>query len=170
MGILLLGVLGVLVWCILWHSPREAPEGDEGALIAETASVTADFLEAGQVAALLSGGSYLGTISVRRQKRKYNQIGFCITMYDTGNLELSYEAYRQSHPQLSREDFHVLEQFLEKYGGGYDRERNGLVYTTKASARPSEALEGELRNRIALHPLAELEEIGCIHTKYVGKL
>lgn len=174
MGLLVLVtlILGISAWGYFRRVGRELPEGDGTApLISETVSVTADFLEAGHVAALLSGGNYLGTISVRLQRRKHNQAGYQITMYDTGNLRVSYEAYMQSHPQQSREDFRVLEGFLDTYGGCYDPERNALVYPTKHSAGLKETLEGEetLRTRIGLHPLAEMESLGCIHTKYVGK-
>lgn len=174
MGLLvvLLVILGAFSWVSFKRLRRDLPE-ENGAvpLISETVSVTADFLEAGQVAALLSEGNYLGTISVRLQHRKHNQAGYVITMYDTGNLRTSYEAYRQSHPSQRKEDFRALEGFLETYGDCYDGERNALVYATKHSARPMDALEGEaeLRSRIALHPLAEMESLAHIHTKYVGK-
>lgn len=174
MGLLiaLLVILGVGAWVHFDRIQREFPEGDGAApLISEAALVTADFLEAGQVAALLSEGNYLGTISVRLQHRNHNQAGYVITMYDTGNLCSFYEAYRQSHPSQGREDFRVLERFLEHYGDCYDAERNALVYATKHSARLTDALEGEteLRSRIALHPLAEMKSLAHIHTKYVGK-
>lgn len=170
--ILLLVILGTVACGYFVRIRRQLPEGD-GALplILETASVTADFLEAGQVVSLLSQGNYLGTISVRLQHRKHNQAGYVITMYDTGNLRAAYEACRQSHLSQHREDFRVLEGFLENYGGYYDGERNALVYTTKHGARLIDALEGEaeLKSRIARHPLAEMESLSHIHTKYVGK-
>lgn len=176
MGLLLalLVLLAILGRVYFKRIRGELPEGDrEGTalLISEAVLVTADFLEAGQVVRLLSQGNYLGTISVRLQQRKHNQAGYVITMYDTGNLLVSYEAYRQSHPSWRREDFRVLEKFLENYGDCYDGERNALVYATKHSASVAQTQEGEaeLRNRIALHPLAEMESLVCIHTKYVGK-
>lgn len=172
MGLLFL--MTVMLWIGVWHYARrirrELPDGDgSAALISETVSVTTDFLEAGQVAALLSDGNYLGTISVRIQQRKHNQAGYVITMYDSGNLRSSYEAYLQEHQRT--EDFRVLENFLENYGGCYDEERNALVYTTRSSARISDAMEGEmeLKSRIAMHPLAQMESLGQIHTKHVGR-
>lgn len=166
----LLVVLGIGSVVCLRRIRREGPgQEDDQALIRETVAVTADFLEAGQAIVLLSGGNYLGTISVRLHKRKQNLAGYQITMYDTGNLLDAYASYRQSHPEQNRADFQALETFLEAYGSCYDPERNALVYTTKYSAGTSDILEGELRNRIALHPLAELESLGCIHTKYVTR-
>lgn len=174
MGLLavVLVLLGLFSWGYYARIRKEIPEVERpGALIQETASVTADFLEAGKAAELLSEGTYLGTISVRLQSRAHNRAGFCVTMYDTGNLNESYEAYKKSHPRQNREDFRALEQFLETYGRCYDEERNGLVYTTKNSAHLTDVLEWEteLCNRIGQHPLSELESLGHIHTKYVGK-
>ena len=170
--ILLLVIAGIGICVYIRHIKVRTP-AENGAqdLILEAAAVTADFLEAGQVAALLSGGNYLGTISVRLKHREHNQAGYQITMYDTGNLCESYALYKQTHPEQKQEDFRILERFLDTYGGGYDPERNALVYQTKHSARLPDALEGELelRNRIALHPLAEMESLTHIHTKYVGK-
>lgn len=170
--ILLLVILGAVAWGYFNRIRRQLSEGDEAVpLILETASVTADFLEAGQVVSLLSGGNYLGTISVRPHRRKHNQVGYSITMYDSGDLRYSYGVYKKNHPQQAEGDCRVLERFLDTYGGCYDPERNALVYMTKHSAGPVDALEGEaeLKSRIARHPLAEMESLSHIHTKYVGK-
>lgn len=158
----------------LWHVRKGTPREDGRELIREAASVTADFLEAGQVVSLLSDGNYLGTISLRPQQRKHNQVGYAITMYDSGNLREAYGAYRKSHPEVFQretEAFRVLEQFLNAYGGCYDRERNALVYQTKHSASPSVVREGEteLQNRIRIHPLAQMDSLSQIHTKYLGR-
>lgn len=173
--ILLLMILGIGICAYIRHIKVGIPaeDGAQG-LILEAAAVTADFLEAGQVVSILSEGNYLGTISVRLQHRKYNRAQYVITMYDSGNLQLSFAAYKEKNPELfceEPENFRVLEKFLEAYGGCYDRERNALVYVTKHSAGYGAALEGEaeLKNRIALHPLAEMESLSRIHTKYVGK-
>lgn len=170
--ILLLIVLSVGGFAYIRRIKKELPaEEDAQTLIWEAAAVTADFLEAGQAVYELSEGNYLGTIALRFHPRKHNRAGYQITMYDTGNLLKAYEDYRRSHPEQNREDFHALEIFLEAYGGCYDPERNALVYVTKHSTGFEAAREGEaeLRNRIALHPLAEMESLVCIHTKYVGK-
>lgn len=171
--ILLLVILGTGTWGFCWYVRKEdSREEGAGALIREAASVTMDFLEAGQVVSMLSGGNYLGTISLRLHQRKHNQVGYTITMYDSGNLRSSYEAYRKDHPKEETEGFRVLEQFLDTYGGCYDPERNALVYMTRHSAGAVDALEGEaeLKSRIARHPLAEMESLSRIHTKYVEKL
>ncbi len=164
-------VFSIVVWFSFRRIRAEIPGGDEAALISEITSVTADFLEAGKVVELLSEGNYLGTISVRPKRRKHNQTGYVITMYDTGNLREAYEDYRKIHPEQNQTDFRVLEHFLETYGSCYDRERNGLVYLTKHSARTTETLEGEpsLRDQIMRHPLAQMEDLSRIHTKYVGE-
>lgn len=174
MGILILllviASIGVCAYSRHIKVRISAEDGAQG-LILEAAAVTADFLEAGQVVSILSEGNYLGTISVRLQHKKYNRAQYVITMYDSGNLQASFTTYRENHPGLVGEDFRVLENFLNAYGGCYDPERNALVYVTKHSAGYGAALEGEaeLRNRIALHPLAEMESLSRIHTKYVGR-
>ncbi len=168
----LLVILGVGAWAYAASIRKEFPEGDgEALLISEAASVASDFLEVGQVAALLSEGNYLGTISLRLQRRKHNQAGYVITMYDTGNLTDAYAAYRRNHPEQNGDDFQALERFLKTYGGCYDSERNALVYVTKHGAGYGAALEGEgaLRNLIMRHPLAQMESLSRIHTKYVGE-
>ncbi len=173
--ILLLVILSMGICAYIRHVKWRMPPGNGAReLILETALVTADFLEAGQVVAILSGGNYLGTISVRLQHRKHNQVGYMVTMYDSGNLLASFSAYKENHPRQFQQDgegFRALENFLNTYGGCYDPERNALVYTTKHCAGPMEALEAEpeLRDRIALHPLAEMESLSRIHTKNVGK-
>ncbi len=179
--VLLMVVLcAVLCWrirrkCCKKAVPATNWEQEAQALLEETFAAAADFLEAGGVAFLLSGGKYMGTLSVRGQNRGGVRFGYGVYMYGCGNLKKAFSEYkRENFADIHEkwEDYSPLERFLETYGDCYDPERDALVYMTRSTARLTgeerSLLEDSLLRKLAAHPLAEPETLSLIHTRGIG--
>ncbi len=178
--LLLVLLCAVLFWrihccrqeCGMTHS---GVEGLAECLILETAAVAGDFLESGQVVSVLSGGKYQGTISVRCQPAEGGRMGYTVCMYGSGDLGQAFDAFCRENPSaVSREPeaFGKLENFVGKYAGCYDRERDSLIYHTSQTAVMDQEqlreVELALYRRLSSHPLADMESNSLIHTRYVG--
>ncbi len=171
----LLGVIATLLCAYLlchirltYRKPE--PEDTIDGLVQETAFTVYDFLEAGNVASVLTEGKYGGTISVRFHERNRRQLGCTVYMYDSGALAQVFAQYRRDHRERVTREQEVFEpfvRFLNAYGNCYDPERDALVYSTKATipSRSREEAEAVLLEKLRGHPLAEVDSVNHIRTK-----
>lgn len=173
-AVLVVLLCGILFWCgKSWmRNLDKKPEDSIELVVKETATVVEDFLEAGRMVSILSGGTYQGTISARLQHRAKGRCGYAVNMYDSGDLIESYAQYKKKGSLKLIDDNQTaseLELFLKKYGKYYDPERNALVYETRAAASLNQAqkakMERMLSQKIGCHPLAAVESNSLIHTK-----